>query len=182
MSEIILIAGVTMAGAGQYQQGQALKSQSESEAAILEYNAFVAEREAEGARMAAREEAEEFSREAERFKARQRALYGKSGVEFRGTPLTVLNEQATLLELDRLSILREGSISAARLKSQAGAYRMGAKSAKQRGRSAARGAALSAVGTLLTGYGMASQYSVPKTAGPSKWTKKMNTKAQSWLG
>lgn len=163
MSELILlVGGTTVSAYGQYQQGQALRAQAESEAAIGGYNVQLAEQQAVEVAAAAKEEAAVFGKESERIKATQRARFARGRVTG-GSVMNFLTSQSNLLELDRLQILKEGRISARQARAQANIYRMGATAARRRGKAQARGATLAAAGTLLTGYGTAAYLKSKRT-------------------
>lgn len=137
------------------QQGRAAREAGKTQEAIAARNAALAERQAEAEQQAAAAEAKRQRKEGEELLARQRALFAKGGVEMRGTPLSVVVDTAEELEADRLTILREGAISAAQRRGQADILRMQGKAAKQRGRAAYRGSVLSAGGTILSTVGTA---------------------------
>lgn len=145
------LIGIALTAFGQIQEGMAAKAQGESEAAIAEYNAQLSEQRAKEAEKAAAYEAAMHEKKGERLQARQVAGYAKAGVEFRGAPLAVLEETERELTMDKMMILREGTISAAQAKSQAQISRMRGEAAKKRGKYAYRGALLSAGGTMMTG-------------------------------
>jgi len=161
----LLIAGTAIGAYAMYQSGQAAKAQAETEAAIMEYNAKIKEQEEAARVQAAEYQAKAFEARGEKLQATQRALYGVSGVEMRGSPLSVLDETAAELEADRLQILREGYISAGQSAAEAQIYKMQGAAAKQRGSAAARGAVLSATGTVLSGLGTAGYYGYSMSSG-----------------
>jgi hypothetical protein len=151
----LLIAGTTVATVSAVQQGRAAKKQAEFQEDIAQRNAELAERQAEGQRQAAAEAAIEQERKGKALKARQRALFAKSGVELRGSPLSVLVETAQDIEADRLTILREGAIRGSTLESQASNILAQGRAAGARGRAAQRASVLSAVSTATTGLATA---------------------------
>jgi hypothetical protein len=121
----MLAAGSAIVGAvGAIQQGKAQQS-------MANYNADVAERAAENAKVAAAfEESAQRSR-ADKFRSTQRALFAKSGVTQEGSPLLVEADTAAQAEQDALAIRFSGSAAEARAKSQAAMSRMGGRVAKQ---------------------------------------------------
>lgn len=145
------IAGLATQLVGQYKQGQAAEAQTESEQAWHEYNAKLAEREATEAQEAAAYEEKKLRKSGERFKARQRMLYAKAGVSLEGSPLEVMEETATELEMDALMIRRGGQLGYQRYSAEAGLERMAGKSALLRGRSARRASRWKMAGTGLIG-------------------------------
>lgn len=135
----VALAGLGMTMAGQYQSGREAKAQAESQAAWNEYNAQLAEREAAEAQEAAAYEEKKFRKGGERLKARQRALYAKSGVVIsEGSPLEKMEETASELEMEALNIRRTGQLGYQRYTAQAGLERMMGKSALLKGRARRR--------------------------------------------
>ena len=123
---------------GQYEAGKQAEAQGKSEAAMREYNAQLAEREAAEAQTAAAYEEKKFRKGGERLKARQRALYAKAGVTPEGSPLEVMEQTAVELEKDALMIRRGGELGYQRYTAQAGLERMAGRSALLRGRAKRR--------------------------------------------
>ncbi len=153
----LIIAGGVLTAKGQIEQGRAARAAGETQQAIANRNAILAERQAEAEQQAAVEAARQQEREGKALKGRQRAAIAKSGVLARGTPLAVIVETAENLEADRLNILREGAISAAQRRGQAGVLRAQGEAAKARGKATARASKLAAVGTILTTTGASFQ-------------------------
>ncbi len=149
----LIITGGILKTVSTIQQGRAAAAQGRTAQAIAERNALLAERQAEEERVAAAAEALRQEREGKALKGRQRALFAKSGVELRGSPLSVIVETAENLEADRLTILREGAIRAGTARAQAGIIRAGGVAAKARGKAAKRASILTAVGTGLSTAG-----------------------------
>lgn len=147
----IAVAGIGISAFAVIEQGRAAEEQGDFQAKIAERNAEQAQRDAEAQRQAAAELAVQKEREGRALKGRQRALIGKSGVELRGSPLSVLVETAQDIEADRLTILKEGAIAASTEEFRAGIIRAEGSAAKERGRAAKRGAILSAVGQTASG-------------------------------
>lgn len=88
----------------------------------------------------------------ERLLSTQRALYGKSGVEFTGTPLLVMADTARQIELDARAIKYGGSIQAAQARNAATLSRTQGSSAAKNAQTASY---FSAGTTLLQGAGQA---------------------------
>lgn len=136
---------------GQYEAGKAAVAQSKSEAALREYNARLAEREAVEKQEAAAYEEQEFLKGGERLKARQRTLYAKAGVTFEGTPSDVMEQTAYELKKDAFNIRRGGQLGARRLTAEAQLQRFAGRSALLRGRAARRASRLKMLTTGLMG-------------------------------
>lgn len=146
----LLIAGGTVQAVSTVQAGREARKQGEQKRAIENRNAQLAEKQAEEQRVASAAEALKFERQGKALQSRQRALFAKSGVELRGSPLSVVVDTAQNLEADRLSILREGAIRAGTTKQRADIFRLEGSAASSRGKAAARSSILSAGGTLLS--------------------------------
>ncbi len=153
-----LIVGGALTAKSQIDQGRAARQAGRDQEAIANRNAILAERQGEAEQQAAIVEARKQEREGKALKGRQRAALAKSGVEIsRGTPLAVIVETAENLEADRLTILREGAISASRRKGQADVLRAQGSAAKARGKATSRASRLASAGTLLSTVGTAGQ-------------------------
>ena len=155
---MLMGAGFGLQAYGQYQQGVAAKQMGAAQARIAEYNARVAEQEGIAAQKAAEYQARMITKEGKRFIASQEVGYAKGGVLFRGTPLTVLEDTAADIEMDKLMMLREGAIGRMRGESAATISRMQGAAAKMRGEAAYRGSILTGIGTGLTGIGTVGYY------------------------
>ncbi|KKM66475.1 hypothetical protein LCGC14_1480810 [marine sediment metagenome] len=112
---LIIALGATGLGLqvkGQIEAGKAAEAKSKSEAAWQEYNAKLAEREAEEVQTAASEEEKDQRKAAARLKARRRTQAGQTGIEPIGSFVKVQEETATELEIDALRIRRGGQVGA----------------------------------------------------------------------
>ncbi len=146
----LLIAAGTVATVSAIQQGRAAEAQGRTQEKIAQRNADIALKQAEEEKQAAAAQAIAQERRGRALIGEQRAKFAKSGVELRGSPLSVLVETAEELEADRLSILRTGSIAAGRNIAQAGIFRAQGSAAKASGTATKRASVLSAVGTGLS--------------------------------
>lgn len=169
----LLVAGTAVTTVSAVQQGRDAKQQGEFQSKIAARNAEQAIKDAEGKRQAASEIAIQQEREGKALKARQRASFAKSGVELRGSPLSVLIETAQDIEADRLTTLREGAILASTDEFRAGVLTAQGRAARARGTAASRTSILSAVGIGASGLatiGLASsQLKSPRTkTGPTR--------------
>ena len=149
---IALIASAAISTVGAIQQGKAAETQAENEETIAEFNQAVANQQASEEERAAAERALIQEREGEKFKARQRAVAGTTRVEVRGSILTVLEDTAITLELDRLNILREGSIRAGQRRAQGTSFGLSAKAAGSRAKAQSRATVLTGISTGLSGF------------------------------
>jgi hypothetical protein len=146
---LIIAAGVVQT-VSTVQAGRQARAQGKQQQDIANRNAQLADQKAEAERVAAAAEALKFETQGEALKSRQRALFAKSGVELRGSPLSVIVDTAQNLEADRLSILREGIIRSKTSKAQADIFRAEGSAAAARGRAASRASILTATGTALS--------------------------------
>ncbi len=152
------IASAAPAAVGTIQQGRAAEAQSKSEQDILNFNASVKIKEAEAEREAARDAARRFTERGERLKGAQRTAFARGGVLApEGTPALLLEEQAQILEADKIKILEQGALAAGFRESEAFGLRFQGVSARARGRNIRTGTRLQTAGTLLTGIGTAAR-------------------------
>ena len=146
-----------------YQGQKARQSEAENAAAISEYNAQVSEQDAKAAEMSAEAAAERQARQGAELQATQKAQYGRSGVLFSGSPLTVMADTASQLELDRQMILHEGATAASRYRSKAKGERMGADAYGSQAKAYGRSATLAGGSSLLSGLSQAAMYKASLT-------------------
>ena len=175
----VYFAGMAIQAVSQIQQSRAQASsmeaqadaaevQAQNENTLLEHNAKIKEREGAAEVERAREAARQFGREGEALQATQQVQLAKGGVlTAGGTPALLFEETAKELEMDRMSILREGFLNESLALSQAQGLRLSGEAALSRGqftsanlksgaKSVKSGGYLSAGGTLLSGIGGAS--------------------------
>lgn len=169
--------GMGMQMKAQHEAGKAAsraaETQAQTEAAWREYNAQLAERDAQIARELAERRAKEeleaaateegkLRKAGERLKAKQRARYGKAGVTFEGSPEEFMTGTASELEWDALEIRRGGQtraqsalyggrVEGQRYTAEAALSRYMGRSALLRGRTSRRASRYGMLGTGLTG-------------------------------
>lgn len=152
---------------GQYQAGQAAKDEGNTTKKWYNYNASIAEQNAQEAKNAAKTEETQFRKQGDRLLSTQRSLYAKSGVAMTGSPLDVQAETAAEIESDALNIRRNGSLAAQGFKQEAALQRGYGDMAKTRGKNAYSAGLWQAGGSLLSGASGAAQlygkYNPPKT-------------------
>ncbi|NIA66971.1 hypothetical protein HBA54_00015 [Pelagibius litoralis] len=136
---ITAIASAAVSAVGTISAGKA-------QADAAEFNAQIAQQQAERERQIAEREAADFRRREGRVLAASRARRAGSGVTSQGSPLLVDEVTAAEIELGAQNILVGGATSATRLQQQAALDRSRARSAKT-------GAFLDAGSTLLTTAG-----------------------------
>lgn len=119
-------------------------SQSRSQARTLEYNAAIASRDAEQARLIAAADERRIRRENLRLMGSAAARRGGSGVAFEGTVLDVFADEAAEAELRALDARYGGLLEARQLEQQSGLFRAEARNRRREG-------TFAAVGTILGG-------------------------------
>ena len=138
--------GIGMQAGGAYQAGEA-------QAAWLNYDAALAQREAEITAKKTSYEVAAFRRQGEKFKAEQRATVGAAGVRLEGSPLEVLAETASQIERDALMTRHIGKVQEQKYLMESKLLKTQAKYAKKAGRLGAATSLLTGLGTLgLYGY------------------------------
>lgn len=141
-----LAIGATVVGAGLSFYGQ-MHAGAQAKA-TGEYNAKLAEQQAQQTELEARETTRRRRLENKRFLGSQRSQYAASGVLIEGTPLEVMSETAGILELEALDYTRQQTAAAQQLRSQGAASRLYGSAQQQASRIGAYGSLLS--GTAQT--------------------------------
>lgn len=139
MAPVLMVAGAAMSAIGQLQQAQTAR-------AVGRYNQQLGERSAGIARDQTAAEITRQQRTARRVQGAARAAYGASGVTMEGSPLDVLEDNATQAEIDTLTLRYRGEL-------RAQGYEQEGSMARFRGNQQARAGRMAAAGTLLSSYG-----------------------------
>lgn len=139
MAPVMMFAGPALQAMGQLQQAQTAK-------AVGRYNQQLGERSAGIARDQTAAEITRQQRTARRVQGAARAAYGASGVTMEGSPLDVLEDNATQAELDTLTLRYRGEL-------RAQGYEQAGSMARFQGDQAARAGQMAAAGTLLGSFG-----------------------------
>jgi len=149
------IIGTATSAYGMYQQGKAADVQAKSAQNVANYNAAVAEQQAEAERQKATFEQKRQAERAARIKSAQEVGLAKAGGL--GSPVAgdLAAEQAAELELENLLIGYEGEVGARRAGSQATLDRLQGRIYRQKGESRKTASYYGAGSTLLTGFGSA---------------------------
>lgn len=156
MAVALPLVAVALAGVGAYaavQQGKAAED-------AAEYNAKVAENNAQAAADQAAAEALQVRRVTRLRAGAQRAGYGKAGVDLSGSAEDVFFDTGAQGELEALSALYAGA-------TQSGYYQSRAAGSRFEGRQARSAASLNAASTLIGGLGTAAQLSYRMNSEPS---------------
>lgn len=138
----IAAAGAALSAVSAINQGQQAKDAAKYNAQLANNNAIAAQQQA-AANAAAQ------SRKSRIQIGAMRAGYGAAGVGMEGSPMDVLEQSASMAELDRQNVLYGGAIRSQGYQSTAGLEMM-------RGDAAQTGSYFSAGSALLTGLGKAS--------------------------
>jgi len=139
-----MVGGGAVSAYGQMYQGQAA-------AAAGEYNAQLAERNAEDSLVQAKEEERRHRMISRNQLGDMRANIGASGVQVEGSVLEMLEDSAANAELDSLNIRHQGQSRAVQFRNEARLARFGGQTAQQ-------GAYFGAASSLLTAGAQASGY------------------------
>lgn len=139
-----MVGGGLLSAYGQMQQGYAAKQAGE-------YNAQMAEMNAELTLKQAAEEETKFRSMFKRQLGDMRASVGASGVQLEGSPLEVMQDSIAQAELDATAIKTQGQRRAWALRSEAALQRY-------QGAAAQQGAMFGAAGSLLSAGGHAAGY------------------------
>ncbi len=145
------VAGTAIAGYSAYSSGQSAKRQAKSQSAWQNYNAQVAEREAQSEEKASAFETAQHKRQSDMLLARQRALIGVSGVTPEGSPLLVMEDTARQLAMENANIAMAGERRAAGYKSQSILDRSMASASKSAASDYGRASYINAGSALLQG-------------------------------
>lgn len=136
-ADVAAVGGAVASAAGAVSAGQ-------SQSAMANYNAMVAQRDAEQAKVAAQFEETRQRQTAAALRGSQRAAFSKAGLQLEGSPLLVMAESQEEAEMDALVLRHSGSVAEARSRSQAALDRLQGKSARAAG-------VIGAGSSLLTG-------------------------------
>lgn len=140
---------------------KAAKRKAQQMRAMASYNARVKEMEAKSVELATRMETKKDYKAKRRAMATQQATYSKTGAIAKGTPMSVMLEQATEMELDIQNKRYNRLLEQQNLKQKAKGIRyegeMGAQAAIAEGKAQARSSLLSGImgGVGSFGAGMA---------------------------
>ncbi|RKX27486.1 MAG: hypothetical protein DRP45_00955 [Candidatus Zixiibacteriota bacterium] len=122
MGAVMGIIGGVLGAAGSIQAGREQAAISNAQATWKDYEAGVAEQNAEYAVYM-------HARDTQKVMGAQKAAYAASGVKVdTGSPLDVMDETSRIAEAEQYNIRREGQQKSAALKGEAGLLRMGAQS------------------------------------------------------
>jgi hypothetical protein len=164
-----MIAGTALGGLSQYRQGQAAAAQAKGQAQISNYNAQVADANAEAIKQKSTFDQVRALKTGRRIMGKVRGRLGAAGaVLSEGAPADVVAEQGFENALDVALIGHEGLVGAKRQRSAAALSRFEAANFLQSARNAQVAAGFNVASTLLTGFGgMASMGMFSSGSNPS---------------
>jgi hypothetical protein len=153
----VAIISAAVGAVGAISQGQAAAKSAKSQAQAADYNAKLAEGQAETARRISTQEQLAHSRRTNQIQGMQRAAVAQSGTGFEGSNDDILDQSATLAELEGLNIAYNGNLRAQGFTSQsaldtyqAGVSRSNASSAQTAGYLNAASAVIGGIGRTYT--------------------------------
>lgn len=147
------IAGTAFSVIGAINDASSRADVRESEAAWRTYNATIERQNAGAALQQSASEQARQNRHARQVLGQQRAATAQSGTGFSGSNLDMLDQSATLAELDMLNIAYEGEIRARGHEIQAQGQDWSAQTERSTARNVRRAGIFSAGRSLLTGFG-----------------------------
>jgi hypothetical protein len=139
---VALAAGGVLNTFGSISQGNTAK-------AAGDYNANIAEAEANQVEQQTAEDERRFRLQTKKELGAIRAGYGASGVTSEGSPEEILAESAAAAELDALTLRYKGAVKAKSLRDEARLQRFYGKQGRIAGYLGAGGSALSTTGNIL---------------------------------
>lgn len=134
--------------------------QAEQQAETMEYNALIAEKDAELVEKSKKLELHKAKTTQRKLLARQIAIMGATGRAFSGSPLDVIARSESEAMLDQFTIIENAEIAKGRLYGQAAIGRAGARGTRHIG----RGSAVGTFGTTAASMAL-SQADKKKTKG-----------------
>lgn len=149
-----VIAGIVSAAAA-FSQGTAEAAGYEMQAQAADYQARVADINAQASAQQYSAEEERVRREARQVMGAQRAAIAQSGVGFGGSSADIMRQSSIQAELDALNIRYAGSLERTGLLNEAGAQRFNAAQSRANAKMARRMRWVSAIGAGLGGYSSA---------------------------
>lgn len=154
-----MMIGSAMAAASSISQAQAAKQQYQSQADAANYNATVANQNAETALQASSANEEAQRRKSAQDMGHLRAGLAENGIGLDSGTATDLTEQSALnAEMDALNIRYQGQTQARAYKTQSALDTQAANQARSNASAAMTQGYLSAGSAALTGYGRYSNY------------------------
>jgi hypothetical protein len=140
MADPFTIISTVMSAVGALSQANAASKNAKAQANVARYNAEVSRQQSQTALQVSAAQQEEQRRKNVQILGNQRAAAAQSGLGFGGSNADILDQSATLSELDRLNIAYEGEMRSRGFSTQStldtyqsGVYDRNAKDAKTAG-------------------------------------------------
>jgi len=157
MCDLSIMFGVvsSVVGAfGQIQQGQAANAAAQYQARIAQMNAEMADRRAQDAIERGREEEQKHRRDVSQLIGKQTVAQAANGLDLSfGSPLDLIVDTAVMGELDALTIRKNSYREEQDYRQQAANYRAEGEMQRMAGKNAKKQSLFAAGGTLLGGFG-----------------------------
>lgn len=155
----LMVASTAIGAAGQIQTGRAQNAAAQYQAQVATINAGFAEKRAADALARGREEEARVRREGAQLQGQQTAQMAAAGLDLGfGSPLDVLIDTATGIELDALRTRRNAALEAEDFDRQAWNYRADAGMSRAEGKNAQTAGYIGAAGSILSGGAQAAKY------------------------
>ena len=151
VSASLLVAASAMQAVGAIQQGKMAEAQGRAQQQAANYNARMKEIEAGITREQTNAREEQQRRQARQILGKQRAAVAQAGIGWGGSALDIMEESATLAELDALTIRYEGDLKAKGLLAEAEFDRYSGEVSAAMGKAAKRASYVSAAASILSG-------------------------------
>ncbi len=151
VSASLMIAASAMQAVGAIQQGKMAEAQGRAQMNAANYNARMKEIEAGITREQSNAREEQQRRQARQLLGRQRAAVAQAGIGWGGSALDIMEQSATLAELDALTIRYEGDLKARGLLAEAEFDKYAGQVAMASGKAAKKASYISAAASLLQG-------------------------------
>lgn len=149
----VIAAGVVVSAVGQKQAADAQADALDAQGRTAEYNAEISKINAENARLSSTATQLQLRREQRQFLGTQRAFAAQSGVGVGGSNRDVIEQSKGLAELDALNIAYEGELKAHGYLTQSNVDSLTASMYHGQAGGVSGAGTLSAVGTVIGGYG-----------------------------
>jgi len=163
VSASLMIAASAMQAVGAIQQGKMAAAQGQAQMNAANYNARMKEIEAGITREQSNAREEQQRRQAREVLGRQRAAVAQASIGFGGSALDIMEESATLAELDALTIRYEGDLKAKGLLAEAEFDKYSGQVSMAMGKAAKKASYVSAAASILQGSSAAYKGFTPGT-------------------
>lgn len=150
---IVAVISMAMSAYAAHSQGKRQEAMSQYNALIARQNADLELQKADLQKSQTRIAAKRQKEETEKFKSKQRSLYGKTGAQIEGSLLEGLVDTAEEGAITEAAIMYAGSVEEADILSQSFRYKQEEKLAKMRGSDYRSAGRMGVASELLSGIG-----------------------------